>query len=74
MFEIKWKDKTYRFDENVTNAIFETVKSKDLSESEKMVIAMSVEPKITIESINQLPKLLLVRINKKITEFVNMDF
>ncbi len=74
MFEIKWKDKTYRFDENVTNAIFETVKSKDLSESEKMVIAMSVEPKITIETINQLPKLLLARINKKITEFVNMDF
>ena len=74
MFEVKWKDKIYKFDEDISNAIFETVKSMNLSETEKMIVAMSVEPKITVESINQLPKLLIVRINKKITEFVNKDF
>ncbi len=51
MFEIKWKDKIYKFDEEISNAIFRTVKGKDLTAIETMIVAMSVEPKITVEQV-----------------------
>lgn len=73
MFEIKWKDIIYKFDEEISNAIFNTVKGKDLTETEKLIIAMSVEPKITIDMVGDLPKMLLLKIgismNKILEDF-----
>ena len=71
MFEIKWHEKIYKFDEEVSNSVFKTVKSQELSEVEKLIIVMSVDPKITKENIDDLPKLLLMKIRAKVNEFFN---
>lgn len=71
MFEIKWKDKIYKFDEEISNAIFKTVKDKDLTETEKLIVAMSVDPKITPDMINEFPKLLVLKIGSKITKLAD---
>lgn len=71
MFEIKWKDKIYKFDEEISNAIFNTVKGDNLTQTDKLIIAMSVDPKITPEIFNDLPKLLLLKIGSKITKLAD---
>lgn len=71
MFEIKWKDIIYKFDEDVSNAIFGTVKGENLSETEKLIVAMSVEPKITTEMINDLPKMLLLKIGSHMSKLAD---
>lgn len=71
MFEIKWKDIIYKFDEEISNAIFKTVKREDITETEKLIVSMSVDPKITPDMINELPKLLILKIGNKITKLAD---
>ena len=72
MFEIKWNDKIYKFDENVSNSSFDTVKG-NLLDTERLIIAMSVEPKITLDNFPSLPKLLTLKIGSKINSYLDND-
>jgi hypothetical protein len=72
MFEIEWKDKKYTFNEDISNAEYKAVK-ENISETEKLMIAMSVEPKLTQEDVAILPKLVIMRFNTHLNSYLK-DF